>query len=122
MCGSNHRLRPSARFAKAVAGLAYITSPILRQHTLAHIAMEGRVRPVAYTRYETMLDGVEMHVVDVALEITLVADGVLPESPLPERQFTVRTALCPDTGSNQSTAEVPFYPPPSAGKVDVIVR
>jgi len=63
-----------------------------------------------------------MDVIDVALEITLVANGVLPEPPLPERQFTVRIALGRGTESNESAAEVPLDPPPSAGEVGVILR
>ena len=45
--------------------------------------MKRRMRPVAHTRDQAVLDGIEMDVVDVVLEIPVVADRVLPESSLP---------------------------------------
>jgi hypothetical protein len=39
-----------------------------------------------------VLDRIEVNVIDVALEIPVVADGVLPEATLPKRVFSIRVA------------------------------
>ena len=43
------------------------------------------MRPVADTLYVSVLDRIEMDVIDVALEIVFVADLMFPETALPER-------------------------------------
>jgi hypothetical protein len=40
-----------------------------------------------------VLDRIEVNVIDVALEIPVVADGVLPEATLPKRVFSIRVAM-----------------------------
>jgi hypothetical protein len=39
--------------------------------------------PIADAGYQTMLYRIDVNVIDVTLEIALVANGVLPEPPLP---------------------------------------
>ena len=39
-----------------------------------------------------MLDRVDMNVIDVALEIPVIADRVFPESTLPKREFSIAVA------------------------------
>ena len=52
--------------------------------------MERRMGPIAHALHQRMLDRIEMNVIDVPRKISFVADGVLPEPPLPKRQTTVR--------------------------------
>ena len=40
--------------------------------------METAMRPVAHARHKPVLDRIEMDVIDVALEIGVVTNGVLP--------------------------------------------
>src|SRR5687768_8354017 len=72
------------RLAKSSYGRTHVSSPVPRQQSCPHIAMKRRIRPVSYARYELVLDRVEMDVVDVPFEISIVTNGVLPEPPLPE--------------------------------------
>ena len=54
--------------------------------------MKRRVRPVAHARDKAMLDRVEMNGIDVALEIPVIADRVLPKTTLPKCEFTIGVA------------------------------
>jgi len=45
--------------------------------------------PVADARDETVLHWIEMNVIDMPLEISLVADGVFPEAALPESVLSI---------------------------------
>ena len=44
--------------------------------------MKAAMRPIVGTPYESVFDRVVMDVIDVTPEIVLVADHVIPESPL----------------------------------------
>lgn len=59
------------------------TRPIHRINTAAYVVMKTRIRPQRNALYITVLDRVPMDVIRVPLEITLIADLMLPESPLP---------------------------------------
>ena len=43
------------------------------------------MRPIAYTLYVSVLDRIEVDVIDMTLEIVFVADLVFPETALPKR-------------------------------------
>jgi len=61
--------------------------PVKRQQSLPHIAVKGGIRPVDHARNQTMLERIDMNVVDMAGEVAVVADGVLPEPSLPQAVF-----------------------------------
>ena len=42
------------------------------------------MRPIPNSLYKTMLDRIDMNVVDVTSQIVLIADRVLPITPLPD--------------------------------------
>jgi hypothetical protein len=54
--------------------------------------MERRKRPIPNPRNETMFDRVDMDVVDVTLEVALVANGMLPIAALPDAAFALGDA------------------------------
>ena len=55
-----------------------------------------RVGPIARRGHQSMFDWVDVDVIEVRLEISLVANGVFPESPLPDALFAFGTpALAP---------------------------
>jgi len=49
--------------------------------------MDRRMRPIRRTFHVSMLDGIDMHVIDVTLQIDLVTNPMLPKPPLPYASF-----------------------------------
>src|SRR5467141_770990 len=82
--------RPLSEIPTAFAD---ISGPVIRQQALSHTPVKRRMRPIAHARYESVLDRIEVDVIDMPREVALVADGVLPEPPLPKRQIAVRPPL-----------------------------
>jgi hypothetical protein len=70
-------------FAEVSGDVADIAAPILRQQPACNVVMEAAVRPVACPRNVAVFDGIEMNVVDMAREVFVIADGVLPVAALP---------------------------------------
>jgi hypothetical protein len=62
-----------------------------------------------------MLERVEVHVVDVSLEILLIPDGVFPKAPLPQRMFAMALDRC--AGGDKAMREMRLDPPPAAGEI-----
>ena len=85
----NPSYKSSLRHTLAKCNAVYrnIAGPILRINATLDHAMKGRMRPVAHPRHETMLDRVDMDVVDMPREIGLVTGGALPIAPLPDATF-----------------------------------
>jgi hypothetical protein len=54
--------------------------------------MKGRIGSIPHSRHYTVLYGIEMNIVDMPLEIGVVAYGVFPKPPLPKDQFSVSEA------------------------------
>jgi hypothetical protein len=52
--------------------------------------MKAAVRPVHDPRHVSVLQGIEVNVVDVTFEIGLIANGVLPIAALPDAFFALR--------------------------------
>ena len=88
--GSPDHIRPLPKTLSIVAGIA---SPIVWQRPLLYVAMKRRVRPIAYALHMTVLDRVEMNIINVSREVTFVADRVFPEPPLPKRHLTIGAAI-----------------------------
>ena len=81
MSVSDIRVIPPARHV--VSHLPNITGPIRRQESLMDIPVERRMRPIPDAANETVLHRIEVDVVDVAREVVLIPNGVLPKSSLP---------------------------------------
>ena len=86
-------------------GFSDIAGPVGRQHAAPDMRVKRRMRPITHPAHQPVLDRVEMHVVDVPLEIALVPDRVLPEAPLPERVFAIAMAFDRYTGGNKPMRE-----------------
>src|SRR3546814_7554613 len=56
------------------------------------MAMERRIRPVHHARNQAMLERIDVHVIDVRLQVALVTDRVFPEPRLPGRRLPGRDA------------------------------
>jgi hypothetical protein len=74
---------------KIHAGLNDIAAPILWQQAFTNEAMKRGVGPIANALRQSVLDRIEMDVFHVPGEIVVVADGVLPKSPLPKREIAI---------------------------------
>ena len=64
--------------------------------------METAMWPIGYARDVSVLHRIEMNVVDMAIEIGVITNCVLPISPLPNTfftfdNFTRRSRLCIET-------------------------
>ena len=78
------------------------------------------MRPVADPLHQAMFHGIVVNVIDMSSEVAIVADRVLPISPLPKCEFAIGVALDVLTGFEQTGAEVSFDAPPPARKVRVV--
>src|SRR5450432_4227348 len=100
--------------------LADIAGPIFRQQAFSDVAVKRRIGPVAYTLCQSMFDGIEMDIIDMPRKVAVVADGVLPKSPLPEREVAIGPALEMKPRLDQGAAEMPLDSPPAAGKICIL--
>src|SRR4051812_16772029 len=69
-----------------------------------------------------MFDGIEMDIIDVPGKVGLVADGMLPEPPLPKRKIAIWPVLDILARSKQFVAEVTLDPSPPAREIRIIRR
>ena len=84
------------------------------------------MRPLMWTCHISVLHGVVMDVVQVAMKIVIVADGMLPKPALPHTSGTlanarVRATLFPAASSEESARECRFDGGDTDGKVSVAV-
>ena len=66
------------------------------------------MRPITHSLHQSMLDRIEMHIIDVSRKVAIVTDGVLPKPPLPKREIAIWPALEIKVHLNQSVAECPL--------------
>jgi len=71
----------SLALAKIRAILTGISRPVVRQYPFLHVTMKRWSVP--HQLHKAVLDRVEMDVINMPLEVPLVADCVFPEPPLP---------------------------------------
>src|SRR5215470_15156963 len=75
-------------FSKLACDLSHIATPIDRQVAASDIAVEAAIRPVADTSHESVFDWIVVNIVDMALQIGLISDHVLPIASLPNAFIT----------------------------------
>ena len=71
-------------FAEPPLNIAKISSPIGSEQSSFDKAVEAAVRPIGYACDVAVLHRVEVNIVDVSLEIFIVANCVLPVTALPD--------------------------------------
>lgn len=84
--------------------------------------MKRGVRPISNSRDETVLNGIEVNVIHMPLEITLVANSVLPESALPQGHLAIWKACDRVSRSNNSIGKSTFDERQADRKVRISVR
>ena len=81
--------------------------------------MKRRIRPIAHSGDKAMLHGIEMNIIDVPFEILLVANGVFPESTLPQRDFAISVPRDWSTGLDDGGGEPTLDQMPTIRKIGV---
>jgi hypothetical protein len=71
-------------FAKRSLNIPHVPAPIGGELSPFYIAMKTAMRPIGRTGNVTVLHGIEMNVIDMSIEITIIADSVLPIATLPD--------------------------------------
>ncbi len=69
----------------ALTLLAHVTAPIQRINTFADSSMKRRMRPILNTIYQPMFHRIEVQVIEMMFEVTIIANAMLPKSALPDR-------------------------------------
>ena len=75
-------------FAERTLNVAKISSPVLGEQSSFNEAVKATVRPIGYARDVAVFHWIEMNIVDMPLEILIVANSVLPVSALPNAFFS----------------------------------
>jgi len=81
---------PTIHSPNATIYIREVAAPIGFQKPTLNETVKAAVRPVRGPRDVPVLHRVEMDVVDVALEVSVVANGVFPIASLPDALFTLR--------------------------------
>jgi hypothetical protein len=96
--------RPSRRAHRSLPKLPlnffHVAAPVCGKQPTLDIAMKAAMRPVDNTRDMSVLDRIEMDIVDMALQIGIIANGVLPIATLPDALLSLARLAC---GSRQGT-------------------
>ena len=83
------------------------------------IEVKRRIWLFARPTHQLVLNRVEVQVVDVPLEIDLVANRVLSKAPLPECVFAIAMTLDRHPGGNKPMREIRLDSLPAAGKIGI---
>jgi hypothetical protein len=75
-------------FTERPLNAAKIASPVRREYSLFNEAVETAVRPIGYAVDVAVFHRIEMNVIDVSLEIFIIANRVLSVSALPDAFFS----------------------------------
>src|SRR5438105_4229804 len=81
-----------ARLTKASLTPAQLSTPVPRQQPAPYIKVKRGMRPIAHADHQAMPHRIEMDVVDMSLEISVIPNRVLPETTLPQRRLSIRVA------------------------------
>src|ERR1700733_10465313 len=85
--------------------------------------METAVRPVADPSDIPVLHRIEVDVIDVTLEVSVVADGMLPKPSLPDSGFApLHLAPRPQLRRRQFAGKSAFDSAPACGKIGIAGR
>ena len=84
--------------------------------------MKRRVRPIADSGDKTVLDGIEVDVIDVSFKISIVTNGVLPESALPKGVFPTPVPRDRSARLNDGSRKSTFDQMPSVREICISIR
>jgi hypothetical protein len=119
-----HAVNPSDRLLpESTLDFVLIATPVSRQQTVLHIAMEATVRPIANPSDITVLHRIEVKVIDVTLKVRIVSDCVLPKPSLPDPRFApLYLAPRPQLRRRQLAGESAFDLAPASREIGLAGR
>ena len=99
-----------------------VSAPIDWVDTEPDHAVKRRIRPVSHASHQSVLDWIEMNVVDVPCVVALIAQRVLPIAALPDSTFAFAQAAWRNPfAGGESAREWGLDQPPTGREVGVIV-
>jgi hypothetical protein len=107
---------------KRSCNLPHVSAPIGRKPTPFDKPMKAAMRPVRYARYVSMLHGIEVDVVDVAIEICVVANRVFPITTLPDALFALQHLALRPVTSFDSARKPALDKAPAGGEIGIMLR
>src|SRR5438105_12350907 len=90
--------------AEAPFQIPNVAAPVGGDHPARAIACESAVRPIANSGHVPVLDRIEVYVVDVPRQISVVADEVFPVAALPNSPLPLRYLACGSVRADRQTA------------------
>jgi hypothetical protein len=79
------------------------------------------MRPIAHSSDQSMLHRIEMNVINVPLEVGLIADCVLPKATLPKPRFAIAGSHDHHTGLDDRSRKASFDQTQSIRKISVAI-
>jgi hypothetical protein len=104
--GKAKRAHPS--LSERSGDILQITAPIGRKQPTFDEAMKTAVPPIHNARDFAVLHWIEVNVIDVAFEVGVVANGVLPKKRRCQRPFSRFRILLGDLGRSSMPREKPL--------------
>ena len=118
--------RPSRRahrsLPKPPLNFFHVAAPVCGKQPTLDIAMKAAMRPVDNTRDMSVLDRIEMDIVDMALQIGIIANGVLPIATLPDTLLSLAHLACGSRQGSKAAREAALDQAPAGGKISVSFR
>jgi hypothetical protein len=110
-------------FAKRISLIRDIARPVLGINSEFYRTVKRRMRSIHDPSHQPMLDRADVDVVDMTRKVALVANGVLPVTPLLDAAFAPgSTALGNSFAGRQAAREARFDQPPAGGGIRVALR
>jgi hypothetical protein len=115
--------KASTALSKCSIRIVCSASPIFRQIAAPDVSMKRRMRPILRLPHQPMLDRIEMHIIDMPLQINIVANLVFPETPLPDSLLALRNFAGRESfARRQRTGEQAFDQTPAPAEIRITVR
>ena len=83
--------------------------------------MKAAVWPIDHTRDVTVLHRIEMDVVDVTFEISIIANGMLPVASLPDTLFPLRDFALRSWPRAKTVGKAALDEAPARGEIRVVL-
>jgi hypothetical protein len=100
----------------------HVAAPVCGKRPTLDIAMKAAMRPVDNTRDMSVLDRIEMDIVDMALQIGIIANGVLPIATLPDALLSLARLACGSRQGDKASREAALDQAPAGGKISISFR
>ncbi len=115
--------KASTALSKCSVPIVCSASPILRQVAAPDVRMKRRMRPILRLLHQPMFDWIEMHIIDMPLQINIIANLMFPETPLPDSLLALRSFAGRESfARRQCAGEQAFDQAPAPAEIGVTVR